>query len=91
MQEESHNNAVKMFRGSEVTITIEGRCHIGVVIGSNTVKITYTKTPAGDFFKQLKLLSVYSAFDGGFKGKLMCFMRTVPSLRDFLKSLEEVV
>ena len=46
-----------MFRESEVEITLEGRCHIGVVIGSETVKISYTKTPAGDLFKQLKLLT----------------------------------
>ena len=56
MEEQSHNNAGEMFRGSEVKIALKGRCHIGVLIGSETVKISYTRTPASDLFKQIKLL-----------------------------------
>ena len=49
---------------------------------------------------QLKLLSkiaesepqsAYAAFIGGFKGKLTYFMRTIPSLGESLKPLEEVI
>ena len=89
-----------MLMGSEVKITSKVRCHIGVAIGSEAFKISYTKSIVGDWFKQLKLLtkkdepeskSIYSAFDGEFKGKLTCFRCTVPSLRNFLKSPEDVI
>ena len=44
MQEQSHNKAGEMFRGSEVKITLKGRCHIGVVTGSETVNFIRKNT-----------------------------------------------
>ena len=35
--------------------------------------------------------SVYSAFVGGFKGKLTYYMRTIPCIKDYLMPLEEVI
>ena len=57
-------------------VTSEGKRHHGAVIGS---KVSYEKSLAKNWTKQLKLLSIimesepqsaYSAFVGGFKGKL---------------------
>ena len=42
MQGQSHNNVVKMFRGSEVEIVSEWRHQLGVAIGSLTIKISHT-------------------------------------------------
>ena len=35
--------------------------------------------------------SVYSAFFGGFKGKLTYYVRTIPCIKDYLMQLEEVI
>ena len=40
---------------------------------------------------ELEPQSAYSAFVGGFKGKLTYFMRTIQSLGDLLKPLEDVI
>ena len=35
--------------------------------------------------------AAYSAFVGGFKGKLTYFMRTIPELDEFLKPIEDTI
>ena len=86
--------------GSKVKVTSEGKRHFGAVIGSEVFKVSHTKSLVDDWIKQLKLLSIivesepesaYSAFVGGFKGKLTYFMRTILSLGELLKSLEDVI
>ena len=81
-------------------VTSEGKRHLGAVIGSKVFKVSYAKSVVDDWIKQLKLLSViaesepqsaYSAFVGGFKGKLTYFMGTIPSLGELLKPLEDVI
>ena len=79
--------------GSKTKITSEGKRHLGAVISSEGFKVSYTKSLVVDWIKGSKLLSIiaeselktaYSAFVGGFKGKLIYFMRTTSSLGDFL-------
>ena len=86
--------------GSKLKLTSEGKRHLGAIIGSETFKASYTKSLKDDWIRQLKLLSIiaeselqsaYSAFGGGFKGKLTYFRRTVSSLTDLLKPLEDVI
>ena len=69
-------------------VTSEGKQHHSVIISSKAFKVSYTNSQADDLMKQLKLLSITaesepqaacSAFDGGFKGKLTYFMRTILS------------
>ena len=81
-------------------VTSEGKRHLGAIIGSKVFKVSYAKSVVDDWIKQLKLLSViaesepqsaYSAFVGGFKGKLTYFMGTIPSLGELLKPLEDVI
>ena len=78
VQGQVHNNAVEMFRGSEVKIPSEWRHHLSVVIGSETFKISYTKLLVDEWIKEFKLLTkkpepepkpVCSSFVGRFKGK----------------------
>ena len=86
--------------GSKLKLTSEGKRHLGAIIGSETFKASYTKSLKDYWIRQLKLLSIiaeselqsaYSAFGGGFKGKLTYFRRTVSSLTDLLKPLEDVI
>ena len=72
-------NAKELFADTEVQITTEGQRHLGAIIGSVEYKKTYA-TALVDYWKQqLKILAkiaetepqaAYSAFVGGFKGKL---------------------
>ena len=90
-------NAVKIFRGSEVKITTEGKKHLGTAIGIEDFKTSYVKSLVDNRIDQLKILSksaeseprsAYSAFVGGFKGKLAYYMRIIPCIKDYLMSLE---
>ena len=81
-------------------VTSEGKRHFDFIMGNEALRVSYTKSLVDDWIKQLKLMSiiaelepqsVYSAFVGGFKGKLAYFIHTIPSLRELLKPLEDVV
>ena len=67
-------------------VTIEGKQHLGAVIGSEAFKISDAKSFVHDWIKKLKFLfiigesepqSSYSAFIGGFKWKLPYFIYTL--------------
>ena len=86
--------------GSRVKITSEGKRHHGAVISSEAFKVSYAKSLVDDWIKQLKLLfkiaesepqSALLAFLGGFRGKPTYFIRTIPSLGELLKPLEDVI
>ena len=72
-----------------MSITIEGKSHLGAVIGSNEYREEYLKDLVMDWNNQLVLLSstaesepqaAYSAFVSDFKGKLNYFMRTIQGI-----------
>ena len=99
VSEQQYNKGVDVFMGSKVKVTSEGKRSL-VVIGSEAFKVSYPKSLVDDWIKQLKLLSIivksepqsaYSAFVGGSKGKRVYFMRTIPSLRELFKPLQDVI
>ena len=100
VKQQHHNIALETFNDSEVKITTEGKRHLGAVIGSTSFKNYYSKSLVDEWIMQFKLLSkiaesepqsAYAAFIGGFRGKLTYFMRTIPSLGELLKPLEDVI
>ena len=100
LKEQHYNKAVDVFMGSRVKITSEGKRHHGAVISSEAFKVSYAKSLVDDWIKQLKLLfkiaesepqSALLAFLGGFRGKPTYFIRTIPSLGELLKPLEDVI
>ena len=63
-------------------------------------KKKYVTALVDDWKQQLKILAkiaktepqaAYSAFVGGFKGKLTYFMRTIPELDEFLKPIKDTI
>ena len=99
VKEQYLENAIETFRGSEVKMTAKGKKHLGAAIGSEDFKASYVKSLVDNWIYQLKLLSkiaefepqsAYSAFAGGFKGKLTHYMRTIPCINDYLMPMEEV-
>ena len=100
VKENHYNKAVDVFMGSKKKVTSEGKRHLGALIDSEAFKVSYAKSLVDDWIKQLKLLSIiaesepesaYSAFVSSFEGKLTYFKRTIPSLGEFLKPLEDVI
>ena len=93
-------NAIDIFSDTEVQLTTEGQRHLGAVIGSAECKKQYVDSLIDDWNQQLKILpkiaeiepqAAYSAFIGGFKGKLTYFMRTIPEIDQFLKPIENTI
>ena len=86
MKKQHYNKAVDVFIGSKVKVTSKGKWHLGAVIDSETLNVSYTESLVEDWMKQLELLciniaesgaqSAYSAFAGGFKGKVTYFLYT---------------
>ena len=100
VKEQCLENFIETFSGSAVKITTEGIKHLGAAIGSEDFKVLYIKLLVDNWIDQLNLLSkiaesepqsVYSALFGGFKGKLIYYMRTIPFIKDYLMLLEEVI
>ena len=96
VKEQHYNKAVDAFMTSESNI----RWKATPWYCSEAFKVSYAKSLVDDWIKQLKLLSIIAeskpqsahlAFIGGFKGKLNYFMRTIPSLGELLKPLEDVI
>ena len=100
VKQQYQKTAEETFMGSEVKITTERKRHLGAVIGSKLFKKSYSQSLVDEWIIQLKLLSkiaesepqsAYAAFVGGFRGKLTYFLRTIPSLGESLKPLEDVI
>ena len=100
VKEDKLGEARNVFNDSNVYITIEGKRHLGAVIGSNEYREEYLKDLVNDWNNQLVLLSsiaesqpqtAYSAFVSHFKSKLSYFMGTIPGISQFLYPLEETV
>ena len=100
VKEDKLGEARNVFNDSNVYITIEGKRHLGAVIGSNEYREEYLKDLVNDWNNQLVLLSsiaesqpqtVYSAFVSDFKSKLSYFIGAIPGISQFLYPLEETV
>ena len=100
VKEDKLGEARNIFNDSTVNITIEGKKHLGAVIGSNEYREEYGKDLVNDWNNQLVLLpsiaqsqphAAYSAFVSDFKSKLNYFMKTIPGISQFLYPLEETV
>ena len=100
VKQQYQKTAEETFMGSEVKITTEGKRHLGAVIGSKSFKKSFSQSLVDEWIILLKLLSkiaesepqsAYATFVGGFRGKLTYFMRTITSLGESLKPLEDVI
>ena len=81
--------AQNSFANSRVTITAEGKRHLGAVIGSTEYRDEYVKDLVKDWDNQLTILSTiaetqlqaaYLAFVNEFESKLNYFLRAIPNI-----------
>ena len=92
--------AKKMFKGTEINITEEGRKHLGAVIGSSEYKQEYMHKKVDEWATSIQRLSMiaktqpqaaYCCYVKGFIHKFTYFMRTIPDISSLLKPLDDAV
>ena len=83
-----------IFEGTDVTITVEGRRHLGAAIGTSTFNQNYIKQKVSTWIREVEYLSsiatsqphaAYAAFTHGQINKWTYLSRTIPDIEEFLK------
>ena len=99
VKEPFYDAAVEMFRGSGVSITADGKQHLGGALGSPSFVTSFVKDKVSTWAKEFDLLSnisithphaAYVAFSHGFIGKWNYLMRCF-QYSDFLAPLESIL
>ena len=92
--------ATRIFAGTGIKITSEGRRHLGGVIGTNENKMKYIDEKIDVWCREIEVLSTiaatepHAAFAGfifGLKHRYTYFMRTIPNISQNLKRLENSI
>ena len=92
--------AKRIFEGTEVQITIEGKRHLGVCIGSTAFKDEYCAGYVNDWCKQLEKLcyitkvnphAAYNAYSHSFQHKLTYYLRTIEGFEQYLMPLDDLI
>ncbi|CAH3174262.1 unnamed protein product [Porites lobata] len=86
--------------GDEVNITLEGRRHLGAVIGSKEFKDQYCQEKVDKWLREMESLTeisksqshaAYIAFTKGFKSKFTYYLRTIESFEEYVDPIYEVI
>ena len=100
VKEDHLTTAKKVFEGSGINITVEGRRHLGAVIGSKTFAAEYIKSKVEEWVTHVTTLAkfaktqpqaAYAAFTHGLSSKWTYFFRTIQDISDMLQPLEEAI
>ena len=85
----------------EVNITLEGRRHLGAVIGSKEFKDQYCQEKVDKWLREMESLAeisksqphaAYVAFTKGFKSKFTYYsLGTIESFEEYVDPVEEVI
>ena len=85
------------FQHSGLKITVEGKRHLGAVVGSTEFKIEYVESLINSWVEELENLGeiakfephlAYTAYVFGFQHKYTYFMRTLPDIEQQMKRLD---
>ena len=94
------DTAKELFADTNISITIDGRKHLGAAIGTDEYRDKYVAERLEKLKGELQLLSrianidpqaAYCCFVKGFKNKFSYMMRTIPKISNLLKSIDDVV
>ena len=94
------DQARETFAGTEIKITSDGERHLGAVIGTDENKSQYINQKIDDWTHEINLLAeiaatypqaAYTAYVNSYQHKLTYFLRTIPSISDELKRVDEAV
>ena len=88
------------FHQSGLKITVEGKRHLGAVVGSNQFKVEYVDNLINTWVEELETLSeiakfephlAYTAYVFGFQRKYTFFMRTLPGIEQQMSKLDAAI
>ena len=94
------NKANDLFQDLEIQITIEGQRLLGAVIGAESFKEEYVANLVSTWCLELEKLSsiaisqpqaAFSAFTLGYRHKFTYYLRTIPTIADLLRPLEDLM
>ncbi len=98
---ESHlERATELFNGTGISITAEGRRHLGAAIGTQNFTESYVKQKVTEWVTMVERLAdiatsqphaAYAAFTHGLAGKWGFLVRTIPDIVDLLQPLEDAI
>ena len=92
--------AQRIFSGTNIKITTKGKRHLGAAIGSEIYRKEYINEKIDTWIRKIQLLSeiaafapqeAYTCFTSGYKHKLNFCMRTIPSIGEDLKRIDEIL
>ena len=92
--------AKTLFQGTGVSITAEGKRHLGAAIGTNSFVESYVKRKVSVWVHEVEHLSsiavtqphaAYAAFTHGQTSKWTYLSRTIPDIGDLLKPVENAI
>ena len=100
VKEDQLENAHRIFDGTGINITTEGKKYLGGFIGKDTAAIQYVNDLVDSWINQLDELvniaksepqAAYTAFTAGFIHKMTYFIRTIPNLHNTMKRIDEKI
>ena len=101
VKQDQLENAEKIFQGTGVNITVEGKKYLGGFVGTEEGKTTYVnedllKCWSHDLKELAKIArsepqAAYSAFTSGFKHKMTYFMRTIPNIENEMADFDKII
>ncbi|EDO35883.1 predicted protein [Nematostella vectensis] len=97
---EKEESARKIFEGTGINITTEGRKHLGAALGSRPHLEQYVDSKVDEWVGQVTKLAEfsvsqpqasYAAYTFGLKHRWTYFLRTLPDIEDLLLPLERAI
>ena len=97
IKEANFEEATTLFQGTGVSITVEGKRHLGAAIGDSTFVESYIQLKVAEWVKEIERLSsiattqphaAYAAFTHGLTSRWNYLSRTIPDIGELLQPLE---
>ena len=100
VKEESFSQSIRLFQDSGVSITKEGKRHLGAAVGMDTFKTTYVQEKVAVWVCEVECLThfaatqphaAYAAFTHGLASKWTFLARTILNTEYLFQPLEDTV
>ena len=100
MHQNHLQKADKLFKGTNIKITTDGKKHLGATIGSEEYKAEYIHAKVEEWVQELNVLrdiakthpqAAYCAFTYSFRHKFNYIMSTIPDIKHLLQPVEDVI
>ena len=100
VKEASLEEATAVFQGTGVSITAEGKRHLGAAIGTSSFVENYVRRKVTGWVHEVERLSsiantqphaAYAAFTHGLISKWTYLARTIPGIEDLFQALEDTI